>query len=250
MTTTRALLDALKAELKAAGWTYRRLAAELDLAESTIKAMFAGRGDAPLSRIDAACERLGIDLSDLARRVLSASPLERELTLQQEQEIVADPKLLLVATCCLSQWSAEQVLAAYALTRAELVGCLARLDRLGVIELRPHERYRLRVDKTFRWRPNGPAMAYFREHVAQPYFAGNFDGEAEILSVVHGSINAAVAVTFRERLARIASDFAQQHLADQKLDAAHRRPYTLILGARNWWLPAFQALLRTPHPPR
>ena len=57
----------------------------------------------------------------------------------------------------------------------------AQLDRLGVIELRPLNRYRLRVDKLFRWRPDGPVMDYFRREVVPDYYAGGFDGEAELL---------------------------------------------------------------------
>ena len=48
-------------------------------------------------------------------------------------------------------------------------GYLTQLDRLGIIELRPLNRYRLKVAKGFRWLPHGPVMAYFREHVAADY---------------------------------------------------------------------------------
>ena len=73
--------------------------------------------------------------------------------------MVADTRLLLVAICCLSQWTVEQMLAAYRLTEAEVVKHLAQLDRLGIIELRPLNRYKLRVSKTFRWRPRGAGDA-------------------------------------------------------------------------------------------
>jgi hypothetical protein len=35
------------------------------------------------------------------------------------------------------------------------VARLLALDKLGIIELRPLNRYRLKLDKTFRWRPTG-----------------------------------------------------------------------------------------------
>jgi hypothetical protein len=44
-------------------------------------------------------------------------------------------------------------------------GCsLAQLDRIGIIELRPLNRYRLKLAKTCRWRPHGPVMNDFRDH--------------------------------------------------------------------------------------
>ena len=48
-------------------------------------------------------------------------------------------------------------------------------DRLGVIELRPHNRYKLKVAKTLRWRPQGPVMQFFRERVMADFFAGGFE---------------------------------------------------------------------------
>ncbi len=142
------------------------------------------------------------------------------------------------------QWTFEQITETYALTEAEVVRYLARLDRLQIIELRPLNRYRLKVDKTFRWRANGPAMQYFRTNVVDEYFQGGFDSEGELLSVVQGSISPALAASFCERLQRVAQDFAQQHLADQKLPESHRRPYTLLLSVRSWWLSAFRDLRR------
>jgi hypothetical protein len=47
-----------------------------------------------------------------------------------------------------------------------------------------------------------------------------------------------------ERLQRVAQDFAQQHLADQKLPPTEREGYTLVLGMRRWEFAAFAALRR------
>jgi hypothetical protein len=245
MSSTKDLIAALKNELKAAHVTYADLATHLDIAESSIKRMFS-QADMPLSRIDQVLRVLRMDFADLARRVADAQPLRRELSMEQERSVVADPKLLLMAICCLSQWSFEQIVATYAFSEAEAVATLARLDRLGIIELRPLNRYRLLVAKTFRWRPNGPVMDYFREHVAADYFDAAFDGEGEMLMLVHGQIGRSLAMAFNERLARVAQDFAQQHLADQRLPADQKRPYTLLIGMRSWLFEAFRDLRREP----
>jgi hypothetical protein len=44
----------------------------------------------------------------------------------------------------------------------------------------------------------------------------------------------------------VAQDFAQQHLADQKLPADQKRPYTLLIGMRSWLFEAFRDLRRVP----
>ena len=245
MSTTQDLITALKAELKAAGITYADLARELGMAESSIKRVFA-KADMPLSRIDEVLRVLKMDFADLARKVADAQPLRRELTHEQEAAVVADRKLLLVAICALSQWTFEQIVATYTLSEAECVKCLLQLDKLGFIELRPLNRYRLKVAKGFRWRPNGPAMQYFRRNVVDDYFSGGFDGEGEMLMLVHGQVGRSLAATFKERLQRVGQDFAQQHLADQKLAPEQKRPYTLVVGMRSWLFAAFRDLKREP----
>jgi transcriptional regulator with XRE-family HTH domain len=243
MSTTIDLVQTLKAELKAAGITYAELAKQLGMAESSIKRIFA-KGDMPLSRIDEVLRVLKMDFAELARKVADAQPLRHELSEEQEAAVIADRKLLLLAICCLSQWTYEQMVATYSFTDAECVRHLVRLDKLGIIELRPLNRYRLKVAKGFRWRPNGPVMAYFREHVADDYFSGGFDGEGEMLMLVHGQIGRSLASTFVERLQRVGQDFAQQHLADQRLGPDQKRPYTLVVGMRSWLFAAFRDLKR------
>lgn len=243
MSTSIDLVLVLKQELKRAHMTYADLAKALGMAESSVKRMLA-KGDMPLSRIDAICRALKLDFAELAQRVADAQPLLRELTHAQEQAVVVDKKLLLVAINVLSQWTLEQITGAYRISEAECIACLAQLDRIGIIELRPLNRYRLKLAKTFSWRSNGPVMEFFRENVVLDYYGGGFDGPGEGLLLVHGSISRTLAPSFVERLQRVAQDFAQQHQAEQKLAASDREGYTLLLGMRNWEFALFAQLRR------
>ncbi len=243
MSTTADLITAIKRELKSAHMTYADLARAMGMAESSVKRMLA-KGDMSLSRIDAICRALKLDFAELSRRVADAQPLVTELTPAQERVVVADKKLLLVAICVLSQWTVEQMGATYRLGEAECVKYLAQLDRIGIIELRPLNRYRLKLAKTFRWRPHGPVMNFFREHALLDYFAGGFDGPGEGLMLVHGSVSRTLAPLFLERLQRVAQDFAQQHQTDQKIAEKDREGYTLVLAMRSWEFEAFTHLRR------
>ncbi|MDO9403116.1 MAG: helix-turn-helix transcriptional regulator [Polaromonas sp.] len=243
MSTTADLVLVLKQELKSARMTYADLAGKLGMAESSVKRMLA-KGDMPLSRIDAICRALKLDFAELARRVADTQPLLAELTEAQEKAVVADKKLLLTAICVLSQWTLEQITGSYRLTEAECIKYLAQLDRIGIIELKPLNRYRLKLAKTFRWRPHGAVMDYFRENALLDYFSGGFAGPGEGLLLVHGSISRSLAPSFLERMQRVAQDFAQQHQADQKLAESDREGYTLLLALRSWEFEAFVALRR------
>ena len=62
--------------------------------------------------------------------------------------------------------------------------------------------------------------------------------------LVHGSISRSLAPAFMERMQRVAQDFAQQHLADQKLPDREREGYTLLLAMRSWEFEAFASMRR------
>ncbi len=243
MSTSADLVQAIKKELKSAQMTYADLAQALQMAESSVKRMLA-RGDMPLSRIDAICRALKLDFAELARRVADAQPLLAQLTEVQEKAVVADKKLLLAAICVLSQWTLEQMTSSYRLTEAECIQYLVQLDRIGIIELKALNRYRLKLAKTFCWRAHGPVMDYFRDNALLDYFSGGFDGAGEGLLLVHGSISKSLASSFFERMQRVAQDFAQQHQTDQKLGDKNREGYTLLLAMRSWEFEAFEALRR------
>jgi DNA-binding Xre family transcriptional regulator len=243
MSTSHDLVLALKKELKSAQMTYADLAQSMGMAESSVKRMLA-KGDMSLSRVDDICRALKLDFADLSRRVADAQPLLKEMSLEQERAVVADKKLMLCAICVLSQWTLEQITGRYRVSEAECVMYFAQLDRIGIIELRPLNRYRLKLAKTFRWRPHGPVMNYFRENAMLDYFAGGFDGNGEGLLLVHGAISRALAPVFMERLQRVAQDFSHQHQTDQKLAEKEREGYTLVLAMRSWEFEAFGRLRR------
>ncbi len=240
------IIHVIKRELKASGMTYAALAKKLGMAESSVKRMLAThtKGDVSLGKIDAMCRALKIDFAHVARQVADNQPLVTELTLEQERSLVGNQKLMLVAICVLSSWTLAQITQEYRLSEAECVSYFARLDRLGIIALRPMNRYTLKLAKTFKWRAHGPVMQFFREHAVLDYFSGGFDGANEGLLLVHGQVSKVHAPEFLERLQRVAQDFANQHLADQKLKPEQREGYTLLLAMREWEFAAFAALKR------
>jgi transcriptional regulator with XRE-family HTH domain len=240
------IIHAIKRELKVSGITYALLAKKLGMAESSVKRMLAtsSKGDVSLGKIDAMCRALKIDFAHLARQVADSQPLVTELTLEQERSLVGNQKLMLVAICVLSSWTLAQITETYRLSEAECVAMFVRLDRIGIIALRPMNRYTLKLAKTFKWRPHGPVMQYFRDNAALDYFSGSFDQASEGLLLAHGQVSKAHAPEFLERLQRVAQDFANQHLADQKLKPEQREGYTLLLAMRQWEFAAFAVLKR------
>src|ERR1044072_4809282 len=134
MGQTTQLVDALKAVLRARGSAYAKVARHLKLSEASVKRTFAA-GTFTLQRMDDVCAMLGIEISDLAKMVAEESSRPAQLTVSQGRDLLADPKLLLVAVHALNHWSLEEIVETYTVSRPECIRLLAKLDRLGIIDL-------------------------------------------------------------------------------------------------------------------
>jgi DNA-binding Xre family transcriptional regulator len=243
MSSPELLLSVLRAELRAAAITYKTLAERIGMSESSVKRMF-GQNDMPLSRLAQICQATGIALEDVLRSAADARPQADALTLTQEKSLVANARLLLVAICCLGHWSLDQIIETYHLSKTECIGCMAELDRLGLIELKPLNRYSLRVSNAFRWLPDGPVQQFFRDHVVDDYFSGRFDGPGEALMCLPARLTPASARELTEKIQQLAGELARLHRNDRRLAPDERDGFTLLLGFRSWEFAAFTALRR------
>jgi hypothetical protein len=149
-----------------------------------------------------------------------------------------------MAICCLGHWSLGQVTETYRLTEPECITLLAELDRLGLIELKPLNRYSLRVSNAFRWLPDGPVQRYFRENVVGDYFNGCFDGPGEALMCLPARLSLASAGELVEKVHQLAGELARLHRNDRRLAPRERDGFTLLVGFRSWEFSAFTALRR------
>ncbi|MBL8383247.1 MAG: helix-turn-helix transcriptional regulator [Burkholderiales bacterium] len=249
MALTNALIDVLKRELKARGITYADLARQIGLSEASVKRMFSTR-DFMLSRLDEICEFAGIDLSDLARGVAARETLRTRLTEAQEKELVSDIRLLAVAVACIHHLSYAQILESYEFTEAELIGLLARLDRLRLIELKPNNVIRPLVARAFTWLPQGPIQSFFYAQAQADFFRSRFDGPGEALVFASGRLSRASAARLAERMTRVVQEFRETHIEDLRLPLDERPAMSILVAMRAWDFGLLRALERKSPAPR
>jgi transcriptional regulator with XRE-family HTH domain len=243
MQQTEAIVEALKRALKARGITYAQAAQALGLSEPSVKRLFA-TGSFTLERLEQICELARTSIGELARAAEVGKDEVSQLTPEQERAIMADPKLLLVALCALNRLGLEQIVQAYAISKAECIALLVKLDRIKFLELLPNNRIKLRVTRAFSWLPNGPIQQYFKARAQREYFASNFDRAGEVMLLVNAMLSKASSEQIIARLRRIANEFAEMHHADAHLPLGERRPASLIVAIRPWELEEMRALRR------
>ena len=237
------LIELIKKQLRLQDMNYRTLAQSLGLSESAIKQMFAS-GNMSLKRLDAICEVLKLDLTDLLEKLQDDVPKLSALTYEQEKELVSDPKLLLVAYCVINYWTAAEILAFYTFTETELIQYLAKLDRMRIIELLPENRVRMLVSSHFQWIVSGPIEQFFRQHAQQEFLQSQFSGDGCINIVRNAYITLPGRMQVVERLKMVERLFDDLHRQDKKVPATEKQGTTMVLAIRHWGFSAFTALER------
>ena len=242
VSATAFLFEAIKAHLRSRSITYANLAAGLGVSEGTVKRMFSRR-HCSTRQLDAICEYLQLELSDLVRTMPRHHKLLERLTWKQEEEVTGDIKLFIVAVCALHLLRVEEILRYYDLSEAECLSKLLRLERIGFLELHPGNRYRLLVARTFRWIPGGP-IAQLATRELPDFFDHSFDAPGELLQVLNVRISDASRVSLLSRLQQVAEAYNEQHVADAGLPLAQRHPVSIWLAVRSWEPRMFKALRR------
>ncbi len=243
MTTSTRIIDTVKRELKARGLTYRELAGSLDLSESAVKHMFS-TGNFSLRRLDEICDVLELGIADLVSISEAQEPKIEQLSAEHEEEIVSDPRLLLLAYCLVNYWSFDEIVARYDVSPKQGLRYLRRLDRMKVIELLPGDRVRLLVANNFTWRKNGAIERFFRRNVQNEFFSHDFSDENSIRIVKNGMLTRKSQVQLMERLKSIGELFDDATWDDRKVPAEERLGTTMVLAIRHWFFEGFRHLER------
>jgi transcriptional regulator with XRE-family HTH domain len=241
MSTAGRFVDALKASVRARGMTYAQLSRKLSVSEPTVKRMFSRRAFT-LARIEQILRVLDLELYDVARMSRARGEGLTELTLEQENALAKDERLLSVFWLLLNERTFADILEDYAITKAELTLLFARLARLQLIDWGAAERARLRVARDFRWRAAGPVKKAYGKRVVQEFVKGRFESGAELLRFDARDVSEESATLIRRRLERVAAEFNELAELDATLPSRKRTGFGLLVGCRPWEFWAMNAL--------
>jgi len=238
------LVSTLKRRLKIQGMTYRDLASALGLSEASVKRMLATRR-LSLDRLLEISHLLGFTLAELMHEAAASESRLHTLSEAQESELVSDEKLLLVAVCVLNHWELKDVLGAYALSEAECIQRLLRLDRLRLIDLLPGNRIRLNVARDFDWRPQGPIRSYFLSQGLGDFLQGDFARGDEVMAFSHAMLSESALASMQTELRKLRQKFSELHEESLAAPLARRRGTGMLLAIREWEPAAFATLRRS-----
>ena len=128
MSRAIAVIDALKQVLKQQGITYAQIARGLNLSEASVKRLFIGKTFS-LQRLEQICDFINYDMQDLFKVTAESQRMLFELTEAQEQELVDNPKLMLMGLRLFNHYTFDDILRDYDITEPEGIQLLAKLGR-------------------------------------------------------------------------------------------------------------------------
>lgn len=242
--STAYLFEGLKAHYRARGLSYRDVAKALNISEATVKRIFSTR-DCTLARLEELCSVVQVDIAEIARGAPRTARLMTQLTQEQEQELVDDLRLLIVAVCAMGNVPLDDIVRVYDISKVQCIGLLAKLDRIGFLDLQENNHYRLLVARTFQWIPDGPIMRWTKQQ-APDYFNHAFTQPGEMMRIVNVRVSKEARVALLARMEQLALEYAEQHNADAWLPLEQRESISLCLAVRPWEPAAFGKLWRVP----
>jgi len=233
MSQEKALIQALKRQLKLRDLTYVDVAMHLALSEASVKRIFS-EGKISVSRLESVCTMLAITLTDLVLIAQLEQTQISALTLEQEQHMVSDEMLLLVSVCVIDGYSFNDMTTQFDISDNQLIQHLAHLDRLKIIELQPQNRIKLLISPNFSWRTDGPIQRYFQAHIKEEFFKSDFKQNTEKLLVINGLLSNGSNNELQQAMQQLINQFAQIKKDDQRISMDNKHGTTLVVAMRQW----------------
>ena len=242
-TQTEQIVVELKAVLRAQKLTYADVARHLEISEASVKRLFS-KGQISLDRLEQICDLAGLRLPELVARIDEQPARVTQLGLEQEKQLLADEKLLLVTFMVLNGWSIERIVSVFRIDSFEVTRKLAQLDRMGFIDLLPDNRIRRRIARNFSWKKNGPVQRYFESDIKRDFLASRFAKVTEHLRFVGGLISKDSVLRLHKRIDQLCDELDDCIQADSDLPVAEKMGVGGVFALRPWELPAFTRLRR------
>ncbi|MBC3930149.1 helix-turn-helix domain-containing protein [Undibacterium curvum] len=248
MNEIRQIMRTIKSQLKLQGKTYRDVAEALALSEASVKRILREENAVNLSleRILQIAHFLGLTLMELTQEANHQGNRLPTLNQNQEKELVADKRLLLVAVCAINHWSMEEIMQVYRYTEPECLHYLLKLDKLGLITLLPGNRIRLNITRDFEWLPAGPIRQYFQQSGLHDFLDSHFHDDEQTLSFSHGMLTEAAISKLHSELRQLKRKFADLHQESLAAPLKKRRGVGLLLASREWEPAEFTGFRRLP----
>ncbi len=233
----------VKKLLKQQQLTYKLIAEKLDMSEANVKRIFSNNSFT-LERLEQICELLNLSLADLFSIVQQQKVKISQLTHEQEQQLLANPRLLLVAVCVRDGWKFDEIIEYYDIDQFECIQLLAKLDKLRIIDLLPNNLYRSLIAQDFKWIPGGVLEQFMQQEVMVKFMAPKQNEPWTFRFYLRGRYSQSSIEIIQRKLDQLTREAAQLNIEDQSLSLDKRKHMGMLLAMRPWEPSLFENMKR------
>ena len=131
-------------------------------------------------------------------------------------------------------WTFDEIVARYRITPAQCIGCLAKLDRLKLVDLMPGNRVRVKVPRDTRLRADGPIRRRHGKRAVEDFLAPQFDRAGGYFAFEFRELSRASFEILRRKLERLAAEFHELGELDSRVAPTGARRSAWRVGLRPW----------------
>ncbi len=237
------VIEALKQCLKQANLSYADVAKRLDVSEAAIKRNFSIKKFS-LERIIEICDLMNMELADVLKHMDESSRHSKTLTIKQEQALVDNPELLLVAFLLFSRVMPAEIVDTYDLSEQKLQHLLIKLERLEIIRQLPDERIKILIKNEIPWINNGPLDRFMQKNVEREFFLSDFESQGELKLILNNIISLESISHLQNKMKLLAQEFNHVSFQDNESSGRTRYGASMVLAIRPWELSLFKKYKR------
>jgi DNA-binding Xre family transcriptional regulator len=244
MDQTAKLLDTLKAYLKSRDITYRNLAQRWRLSESSIKRVKSEK-TLSLKRLERILQSLDLDFYDLAHMSRRQDGDSAEaLSLEQEESLLQNPRMLIFLHLLIKKWKVEQITKRFDFESHEITNILLELDRLRLIDLHPHNQFKVLINNTQLWNRSSPFMKKYKEMLQNGFLSHDFEEKNERFLFSPCQLSEDSHRILLKEIDRLLRRFKELSEADAGPEQPGLEQGGMVVAFRPWLFPLLESLRR------
>jgi transcriptional regulator with XRE-family HTH domain len=226
------LVEALKSLFRSHGLRHADIAAALGTSRTTLKRRLAGHG-LTIELLESLCALVDVSLGELFElATIDDDKRLKRLTLDQENTLHADVRLGFIFTRLREGWSAQEIQRECRIGEARLVGYLVKLEKLGLIDLLPGNRVRLRTARDIDWRKHGPMWHSVDKYLADIFSMTDSDDTELSRRVAVVKLTPASIAQLDDMFHHLQVEIRRLAHNDRTATTDDKSWYAVLLGAR------------------
>jgi transcriptional regulator with XRE-family HTH domain len=203
---SQAWTNSLKAALKAQGKTYRDVAEQLNVSQSTVKRWFSS-GGISLDQFTQVMVVAGVRLGDLAKLAEAGSEARFHVyTEAQESFLAKHPHTHTFFNLLVRFGTVRAALKKRKIPQSDVAKFLRQLDALGLVEWQKGDRVRFLTSRKLVWRKDGPLRRQFLREAKSEFLDSDFSGRFSTFRFLNIPLTERTAAELMTQMTKFASD--------------------------------------------